>query len=68
MGAALMQAAEATARSCGKTLLVLDTASPEAERLYERLGWTSVGVVPDYALLPQGGLCQTRFYWRKLPA
>lgn len=68
IGLALMQAAEATARSCGKTLLVLDTASPEAERLYERLGWTSAGVVPDYALLPQGGFCQTRFYWRKLPA
>src|SRR5439155_942255 len=31
LGAALMRAAEATARECGKTLLVPDTASPEAE-------------------------------------
>lgn len=66
LGAALMQAAEAAAREHGKTLLVLDTASPEAERLYERLGWQPVGVVPDYALLPQGGFCQTRFYYRRL--
>jgi len=66
VGAALMQAAEQTARDAGKTLLVLDTASTDAERLYERLGWQSVGVVPDYALLPQGGFCATRFYYRRL--
>jgi GNAT superfamily N-acetyltransferase len=66
LGAALMVAAEATARECGKTLLVLDTANPEAERLYERLGWCRVGVVPDYALLPHGGLCHTAFYYRNL--
>ena len=66
LGAALMRAAEATARECGKTLLVLDTANEEAERLYERLGWVRVGVVPDYALLPQGGLCRTTFFYRNL--
>ncbi len=66
LGAALMRAAEATARECGKTLLVLDTANDEAERLYERLGWTRVGVIPDYALLPQGGLCGTTVYYRNL--
>jgi GNAT superfamily N-acetyltransferase len=66
LGAALMRAAEATARECGKTLLVLDTASDEAERLYERLGWTRVGVIPGYALLPQGGLCGTTIYYRNL--
>jgi GNAT superfamily N-acetyltransferase len=66
LGAALMRAAEATARECGKTLLVLDTANPDAERLYERMGWTRVGVVPGYALLPQGGLCGTTFYYRNL--
>jgi GNAT superfamily N-acetyltransferase len=68
LGAALMRAAEATARECGKTLLVLDTASGEAERLYERLGWVRVGVIPDYALLPQGGLCATTIYYRSLAA
>ena len=68
LGEALMRAAEAAARESGKTVLVLDTASPDAERLYERAGWTRVGVVPDFALLPQGGLCQTTFYYRKLDA
>lgn len=66
LGEALMRAAEATARDCGKTLLVLDTANPDAERLYERMGWTKVGVIPGYALLPRGGLCQTTFYYREL--
>jgi len=61
-----MRAAEATARECGKTLLVLDTANSGAERLYERLGWERVGVIPGYALLPQGGLCGTTVYYRNL--
>ena len=68
LGAALLRAAEATARECGKTLLVLDTASGDAERLYERVGWQRVGVIPGYALLPQGGLCGTTVYYRNLGA
>jgi GNAT superfamily N-acetyltransferase len=66
IGAALMRAAEDAAQKAGKTLLVLDTASGDAERLYARLGWTFVGTIPDYALWPQGGLCDTRLYYRKL--
>ena len=66
LGAALTLAAETTARECGKTLLVLDTASGEAERVYERLGWERVGVIPGYALLPDGGLCATTVYYRTL--
>jgi GNAT superfamily N-acetyltransferase len=66
LGAALMRAAEATARECGKTLLVLDTASEDAERLYERLGWIRVGVIPGFALLPQGRLCGTTVFYRTL--
>ena len=66
LGAALLRAAETTARECGKTLLVLDTASDDAERLYERVGWVRVGVIPGYALLPQGGLCGTTVYYRNL--
>jgi GNAT superfamily N-acetyltransferase len=65
-GAALLAAAEQAARAAGKTLLVLDTASTEAERLYERGGWQRVGVVPDFALLPHGGLCDTTFYFKRL--
>ena len=61
-----MRGAEDAARQSGKSLLVLDTASSDAERLYVRLGWTLAGIVPDYALLPQGGLCATSFYYRSL--
>jgi GNAT superfamily N-acetyltransferase len=66
VGAALMRAAEDAARDAGKTLLVLDTASDDAGRLYARAGWTLAGIIPDYALLPRGGLCSTRVYYRKL--
>ena len=66
IGAALMREAEAAAKAAGKTVLVLDTASDEAARIYERLGWIFVGVVPDYALWPQGGLCPTSYYYRTL--
>ena len=67
IGAALMRAAEDCARRAGRTLLVLDTSNAEAARLYERLGWQFVGAGPDYALWPQGGLCATTFYYRRLP-
>jgi GNAT superfamily N-acetyltransferase len=64
VGAALMQAAETTARELGKTLLVLDAVTNgEAARLYERLGWVRVGDIPDFALYPQGGLCSTTYYY-----
>ena len=66
VGEALMRAAEDGARKAGKTLLVLDTASGDAERLYQRCGWILAGIIPDYALLPHGGLCATSFYYRRL--
>jgi GNAT superfamily N-acetyltransferase len=66
VGAALLAAAERSAIDAGKTLLVLDTASGDAERLYERLGWQRCGIIPNYALLPGGGLCDTTFYYRRL--
>jgi ribosomal protein S18 acetylase RimI-like enzyme len=67
LGAALMRAAEATARECGRTLLVLDAVTGgDGARLYERLGWMRVGDIPDYALFPDGGLCSTTVYYRRL--
>ncbi len=67
LGAALMQAAEATARECGKTVLVLDTVpGSDAERLYARLGWVRVGEIPDYALLSHGGLAPTTIFYKRL--
>ncbi len=67
LGAALMKAAEAAARECGKTLLVLDAVTDgDAARLYEKLGWVRVGDVPNYALFPNGGFCSTTYYYRNL--
>lgn len=66
LGAALMEAAEAAAKEAGKTLLVLDTASPDAERLYDRLGWHRVGTIPDYALWPDGRPVDTLVFYKPL--
>ena len=67
LGAALMRAAEQTARECGKTLLVLDAVTDgDAARLYAKLGWVRVGDIPNYALFPQGGYCSTTFFYRDL--
>ena len=64
---ALMRAAEAAALAAGRTLLVLDTVTGgDAERLYERLGWERVGVIPDYALWPDGRPCDTTVFFRRL--
>ena len=68
VGAALLRAAENLGRECGKSLLVLDTASGDAERLYAALGWQRCGVIPGYALLPRGGFCDTTYFYRRLDA
>lgn len=63
----LMERAEAEARAEGKTLLVLDTVTGDAaERLYERMGWNRVGVIPGYALYPDGRPCDTTFFWKSI--
>lgn len=66
IGEALMRAVDDVARTLGRTILVLDTADPGAERLYVRLGWERVGVVPDYALMPDGEPCATTFLWKRV--
>ena len=66
IGARLLSAVEAEARRCGKTLLVLDTASEAAARVYARGGWQLVGEIPDYALWPDGGLCATTVFYKRL--
>ena len=66
VGAALLAAAEECAREQGRSLLVLDTASADAERLYERQGWLRVGVVPGFALYPDGRPCATTFFFKSL--
>ncbi|KGS16600.1 putative acetyltransferase [Burkholderia pseudomallei MSHR684] len=54
-------------RAAGKTVLVLDTVTGgDAERLYARAGWQRVGVVPDYALMPDGAPCATTFFYKQI--
>ncbi|MBB3965251.1 GNAT family N-acetyltransferase [Rhizobium metallidurans] len=63
----LMRAAEEEAARRGKTILVLDTATgSDAEAIYPRLGWERVGVIPDYALWPQGGFCASTFFYKRI--
>jgi len=67
VGRALLAAAEAAARDRGRWLLVLDTVTGgAAERLYRSLGWTAVGEIPDYALWPDGRLCSTTVFYKRL--
>jgi GNAT superfamily N-acetyltransferase len=66
LGEALMHAAEQQALQAGKTLLVLDTASDSAERLYTRAGWTACGRIPGYALLPNGEPCATTYFYKQI--
>ena len=67
IGAALMWAAEDAARAMGRTLLVLDTVEGgDGERLYRRLGWTAVGVIPGYALFPDGAPTGTVVFYKAL--
>lgn len=61
----LMAQAEREARIEGRTLLVLDAVTGgDAERLYQRLGWNKVGVIPNYALFPDGRYCDTTYFWK----
>jgi GNAT superfamily N-acetyltransferase len=63
----LMERAEAEAVAVGKTLLVLDTVTGDpAEALYTGMGWTRVGVIPNFALYPDGRPCATTFFWKAL--
>jgi GNAT superfamily N-acetyltransferase len=66
VGAAMLRAAENAARESGRNVLVLDTASDAAERLYERCGWQRVGTIPDFALMPDGARCATVVYYKRL--
>lgn len=67
LGAMLMQEIERRAKSSGFTLLTLDTKRGDAaESLYRRAGWTEVGVVPGYALNPDGSLCDTVIFYKNL--
>lgn len=63
----LLAAVEEVAREAEKSVLVLDTATgSDAERLYERAGWQRVGEIPDCGFTPDGRLCGTTFFHKRL--
>jgi len=67
IGAALMAEVEAEARRYARWLLVLDTVPGEnGHRLYQRAGWMQTGLIPDYAMFPDGRLCDTAIMWKRL--
>src|SRR3954463_16674077 len=67
LGGMLMREIEDRARAAGFTLLTLDTKRGDAaESLYRRAGWTEVGVIPEYALNPDGSLCDTVVFYKDL--
>jgi GNAT superfamily N-acetyltransferase len=67
LGTLLMRAVEETARARGFSLLTLDTKQGDAaERLYRRTGWTCVGVIPGYALNPDGTACDTVVFYKQI--
>ncbi|WP_051988209.1 GNAT family N-acetyltransferase [Bosea sp. UNC402CLCol] len=67
IGEALMSRAEAIARERGRDLLVLDTdENGAARRLYNRLGWTELGTIPRFALMPDGAECGSTFFYKDL--
>jgi GNAT superfamily N-acetyltransferase len=68
VGRTLMEAIVDVARGLGLRLLWLSThTDTDADRIYERLGWTRAGVIPDYAVLPNGELSGNSFYYLQLP-
>ncbi len=67
IAARLMATAEARARADGRWLLILDTATGSpAESMYRKLGWTSFGVVPNYAFSPDGIPSAATYFFKDL--
>ncbi|MGE3171885.1 MAG: N-acetyltransferase family protein [Planctomycetota bacterium] len=67
-GRRLMLAIEDAARASGFTLLTLDARRDgPAERLYRAMGWTVVGVIPDFAVnADHSGLHDTVVFYKRL--
>jgi GNAT superfamily N-acetyltransferase len=63
----LMSAIEDEARKAGRTTLVLDTEQGSAaEKLYETVGYTRVGVIPDFAYNHDGSQMINSVFFYKL--
>jgi GNAT superfamily N-acetyltransferase len=67
VGRGLMTAVEEAARAHGLTLLWLTThADTDADRFYEAIGYTRLGVVPSYSRRPDGSLASGVLFYREL--
>lgn len=67
IGQALMLTLEQVALEVGRTLLFLDTLQGDSgDRLYRRLGWTELGVVPKFALIDDHTFAATVFFYKHL--
>lgn len=67
VGRRLMRALEVAAQGAGFTLLTLDAKrGAAAELLYQELGWTAAGVIPGYAIDPDGTPHDAVFYYKEL--
>ncbi len=67
LGRRLMVAVAALALEHNRSLLTLDTVpNTPAERLYRSLGYVPVGIIPGYALMPDGRLCDTMIFYKQL--
>jgi GNAT superfamily N-acetyltransferase len=67
LGRALLAACEAEARAQGRTLLTLDTmVGGEGDKLYRSMGYQPFGIVPGFALYPDGAIGDTVFFWKAL--
>ncbi|KAJ7293891.1 acyl-CoA N-acyltransferase [Mycena rebaudengoi] len=64
----LMEKLETDAKALGQTLLTLDTTTGSpAEIFYEKLGYSRLGVIPNYGVNPvDGSLIGETFYWKQL--
>jgi len=67
LAAKLLTAAEEAAARAGKSLLCLDTAvGGEAEHLYRSRDWVECGLIPDFALWPDGRFCAIRLFYKRI--
>ena len=66
VGRTLLQALDAQARAAGKTLVTLDTKTGDkAEPLYKAAGFQTAGVIPGFALDPDGQALHATTYMYK---
>jgi len=69
VAARLMSTMESLAADLGLSLLHLTThVDLTAADVYRRLGWTELGVIPGYAVAPDGRLVDNVFFWKHLGA